>query len=287
MGKLVRGITKNARLICVDSKEVIQKAQEIHNCSPTAIAGFGRLLSIGLMMGVDLKNDDDNISLKITSEGPVKQMLVTANKKGEVKGYMQNPYADKELREDGKLDVGGIIGKGNLQVIKDMGIGKPYVGVSNLVSGEIAEDFADYFARSEQIPSVVGAGVLLGKGLEIKQAGGFIIQLMPNATEEFIQKMENKVKEIKSVTELLAEGKTPQEILEYLMDGVEEVEILQETEVAYSCDCNKDKFYRGLISLGKKEVKSIFTQQEQIETACHFCHKKYKFKKEEFKEFLK
>lgn len=287
MGKLVRGITKNARLICVDSKEVVQKAQEIHNCSPTAIAGFGRLLSIGLMMGVDLKNDNDNISLKITSEGPVKQILVTANKKGEIKGYMQNPYADKELREDGKLDVGGIIGKGNLQVIKDMGMGKPYVGVSNLVSGEIAEDFADYFARSEQIPSVVGAGVLVGKGLEIEQAGGFIIQLMPNASEEFIQKMENKVKGIKSVTELLTEGKTPQEILEYLMEGVEEVEILQEIEVAYSCDCNKDKFYRGLISLGKKEVESIFTQQKEIETACHFCHKKYKFKKEEFEEFLK
>lgn len=287
MGKLVRGISKNARLICVDSKDVIQKAQEIHNCSSTAITGFGRLLSIGLMMGIDLKNDDDSISLKIISEGPIKQMLVTANKKGEIKGYMQNPYADKELREDGKVDVGGIVGKGNLQVIKDMGMGKPYVGISNLVSGEIAEDFADYFARSEQIPSVVGAGVLVGKELEIKQAGGFIIQLMPNATEEFIDKMENKVKGIKSVTELLSEGKTPKEILEYLMDGIEKLEILEETEVKYSCNCNKDKFYRGLISLGKEEIIKVFTEQEEIETACNFCHEKYKFKKEEFEEFLK
>ncbi|MGM0509414.1 MAG: Hsp33 family molecular chaperone HslO [Fusobacteriota bacterium] len=290
MGKLVRGITvnKNARVFAVDSKDVVQKAEDIHVCSPTVIAGFGRLLSIGLMMGADLKNDDDKLSLKITCDGPVKQMIVTASRDGKAKGYVYNPYATSELTSEGKLNVGAIVGRGNLQVIKDMGGNrKPYTGVSNLQTGEIAEDIAHYFAKSEQIRSIVGAGVLAKQEMEISQAGGFIIQLLPGATDEFIDALEERVKDIKPVTQLLSEGKTPQEMLEYLLDGVEEVKILEEQQVEYACDCNREKFFRGVLSLGEKEIKTAFNESDEIETACQFCHEKYKFKKDEIMDAVK
>ncbi|BDU50179.1 Hsp33 family molecular chaperone HslO [Haliovirga abyssi] len=288
MGYLIRGITKNknARFFCVDSKNIVEEAQKIHKCSATTIAAFGRVLTAGVIMGSDLKGEKDLLTIKITGDGALKQIIVTANSKGYVKGYVSNPYADLPLNENGKLDVGGIIGRGNLQIIKDMGLKEPYVGISNLVSGEIGEDLANYFFYSEQVPSVVGVGVLVDKDLSIKRAGGFIIQLLPEADEEFINRLEEKIKTIKSVTEMLESNMSPEDIINSIFENVEDIEILDKKEVKYNCDCDKDRFYRGLITLDKNEIKEMLETDKEIKAKCHFCHKEYIFTEEDFKEFL-
>lgn len=288
MGYIVRGITKskNARFFCVDSTDVVQKAQSIHKCAATAAAAFGRMLTAGLLMGEDLKDESNVLTIQLSARGEVKNIVVTANGKGQVKGYISNPLADKPLNSIGKLDVKGIVDGGFLRVIKDLGMKKPYIGVSNIVSGEIGEDVAYYYFTSEQIPSVVGVGVLVSPGLTIKKAGGFIIQLLPDAKEEFIDKLEEKTKKIKSVTDLLDKGMTPEDIAKYLFDGVDEIEFLGKKEVDFFCDCNREKFYKGVIATGKDEINHIFSEHDNFETVCHFCGVKYTFEKNEFQEFI-
>lgn len=288
MGYLIRGITKNinAKFICVDSKDIVEEAQKIHKCTATTIAAFGRVLTAGIIMGSDLKGEKDLLTIKVTGDGELKQIIVTANSKGDVKGYVSNPYADLPLNKNGKLDVGGIIGRGNLQIIKDMGLKEPYVGISNLVSGEIGEDLANYFFYSEQIPSIVGVGVLVGKDLSVKRAGGFIIQLLPNPDEEFVDKLEEKIKTIKSVTEMLELNMSPEEIMNSIFKDVEDIEILDKTDVKYNCDCDKDRFYKGLITLNKEEIKEMLKEDKEIKAKCNFCHKEYTFVEEDFKDFL-
>lgn len=286
MGQLIRGITKekNARLFCVDTKDVVQKAKDIHNTSLTATAALGRLLTAALMMGVDLKDENSMLTIKIDGDGPVRKIIVTADNNGKVKGDIYNPEVELPLNEKGKLDVASLIGNGNMTVIKDFGMKHPYSGVSPIVSGEIGEDISYYFYHSEQIPSVVGLGVFASPN-EVLSAGGFIIQLLPEAKEEFIDKLENKMSEINSVTELF-NTMTPKEVLEHIMKNVEEFEITEEMDTEYYCNCDKDKFYRALITLGKDEITKLFEKEDKFETECHFCKKKYQFEKKDFNDFI-
>ena len=291
MAKLIRGVSKNARFWVIDSKDIVQKAENIHEMSPTAIAAFGRLLTAGAIMGTNLKGEDI-LTLRIDSEGPINQMVVTATSEGNVKGYVNNPSADLPLKENGQPDVSGLVGPGTLRVIKDMGLrnADPYMGISKLQTGEIAEDIAYYLYTSEQIPSVFALGVSLNDDMTIKSAGGYMIQLMPEADENFIDKLEEKIKNIRPINELFEGGMNPESIARLLYDDmetdddslIESYEILETTELSYSCNCNKDKFYKGLITLGKEEINQIIEHDHKIEVECHFCRTKYSYTEEDF-----
>jgi len=293
MAKLIRGISKNARFWVIDSKDIVQHAENIHEMSPTAIAAFGRLLTAGAIMGTNLKGDD-LLTLRIDSEGPIKQMIVTATSTGDVKGYVGNPAEDLPLKENGQPNVGGLVGTGTLRVIKDMGLrnADPYMGISKLQTGEIAEDIAYYLFTSEQTPSVLALGVSLNDDMTIKSAGGYMVQLMPGADDNFIDKLENKIKNIRTINELLEGGMNPEAIAKLLYDDmdseeeklVEDYEILETTEVNYACNCSKDKFYKGLITLGKEEIDHILEHDKKLEVECHFCRKKYAYTEEDFKD---
>ena len=294
MGKLIRGVSKNARFFLVDSTDIIQKALEIHKCSPTAIDAFGRLLTAGVIMGSTLKGKD-LLTLRTDTDGILNNMVVTADSNGGVKGYVSNASADVELKDNGRSNVGALVGRGMLRIIKDMGLKEPYVGMSPIDSGEIAQDLAYYFFNSDQTPTVIALGVKLKDGETIACAGGYMIQLLPGAEENFIAALEKKIEAIRPMTELMMGGMDLKRILKLLYEDmnseddekmVEEYEILEEKEVDYDCNCDRDKFYRGLITLGKKELDEIFTTQEFLETECHFCGKKYKFIKEDFKDIL-
>lgn len=294
MSKLIRGISKNARFWVIDSTELVSKAQEIHKMSPTALAAFGRLITAGSMMGTNLKGEDI-LTLRIDSNGPIKQMVVTASSKGEVKGYVANPVADMPLKTNGQPNVAEVIGQGTLRIIKDMGFrnAEPYVGVSNLQTSEIAEDIAYYFFTSEQTPTVIALGVSLNNDMTVKSAGGYMIQLLPGAEDSFIDKLENKIRGIRTISELLDGGMTPERIAKLLYedmesenpnDLVEEYQILEEINSIYKCNCNREKFYKGIITLGQKEINKILEEENKIEVECQFCGAKYKYGKEDFEE---
>ncbi|AVQ30197.1 MAG: Hsp33 family molecular chaperone HslO [Fusobacterium varium] len=294
MSKIIRGVSKNARFFLVDSTNIVQEALDIHKCSPTAIDAFGRLLTAGVMMGSTLKGKD-LLTLRTDTDGPLDNMVVTADSDGGVKGYVSNPLADVVLTDNGKSNVGALIGKGMLRIIKDMGLKEPYVGMSPIDSGEIAQDLAYYFFNSDQTPTVIALGVKLKDEKTVACAGGYMIQLLPGAEECFIGALEEKIQAIRPMTELMMGGMDLKRILKLLYEDmssedneklIEEYEILEEKEVSYKCNCDKDKFYRGLITLGKKELNEIFETQKFLETECHFCGKKYKFTKEDFKEIL-
>lgn len=292
MAKLIRGVSKNARFWVIDSTDIVQQAENIHEMSPTAIAAFGRLLTAGAIMGTNLKGED-LLTLRIDSEGPIKQMIVTAASTGDVKGYVGNPTEDLPLKENGQPNVGGLVGAGTLRVIKDMGLrnADPYMGISKLQTGEIAEDIAYYLFSSEQVPSVLSLGVSLNDDMTIKSAGGYMIQLMPGAEDGFIDKLENKIKSIRTINELLEGGMDLDAIAKLIYDdmdseeekSVEKYEILERTEVNYACNCSKDKFYKGLITLGKEEIDHILEHDKKIEVECHFCRTKYAYTEEDFK----
>lgn len=293
--RIIRGASKNARFFLADTTEIVQKALDIHECSPTAIAAFGRFLTAGVIMGMSLKGDD-LLTLITSTDGLVPQMTVTANGKGEVKGYLANPQADLPPRPTGRPDVANLIGKGSLRVIKDMGLKEPYVGLSEINSGEIAEDIAYYYVTSEQTPTVIALGVDLKDNKTVRSAGGYMIQLFPDADEKFIDRLEEKIKAIRNVTELFKGGMDLERILKLLYEDmtdenheklVEDYEIMEEREISYSCNCSKEKYYKGLITLGKEELKKLFEEMKgTIETECHFCRKKYQFTEDDFKDFL-
>ncbi len=295
MARLIRGASKNARFFIVDSKDVVQKAQDIHNCSPTAIAAFGRLLTAGIIMGVGLKGDD-LMTLRTDTDGLLNHMVVTSDAKGRIKGYLSNPAGDLPLKSNGQPDVGGLVGKGMLRVIKDMGLKEPYIGVSNIQTGEIAEDIAYYYYTSDQTPTVLALGVSLNDDMSIKNAGGYMIQLLPDSEDKFIDELERKIGSIRPVTELFDGEMTLERIAKLLYEDmddekyeklIEDYEIYEEIETKYSCNCEKDKFYKGLVTLGKEQLQDIFFQKESIEVECHFCRTKYEFKKEEFENIMK
>ncbi len=274
------------RAFVATTRELVEYARSIHNTSPVATAALGRLLTAGAMMGSMMKGDGDLLTLQIKCSGPIKGVTVTADSLANVKGYVYDPTVMLPPNPSGKLDVGGALGAGILSVIKDMGLKDPYVGQTELVSGEIAEDITYYYAASEQIPSSVALGILMNKENTVKRAGGFIIQLMPFAEEETISKLEKKVSEISSITNLLDDGLTPEEILDRILGEFNPV-ILDTMPTAFACNCSKERVEKAIISIGKKDIREMIEDNEPIEVNCHFCNKSYQFSIEELQEILK
>lgn len=274
------------RAFAVTSRELVEKARESHNTSPVATAALGRLLSAGAMMGVMMKGEKDVLTLQMKGSGPLGGNTVTADSMGNVKGYVDNPNAMLPPNAEGKLDVGGAIGIGILNVIKDMGLKEPYNGTVELKTGEIGDDLTYYFATSEQVPSAVGLGVLMNKDNTVKQAGGFIIQLMPFIDEKVVDKLEEKLAHVKSVTAMLDNGYTPEMILEELL-GEFGLEITDTMPTKFTCNCDKKRVEKALIGVGRKNLNEMVQDGKTIEVNCHFCNAKYEFTVEELKELIK
>lgn len=271
------------RVFATTTKNTIEEARQRHQTSPVATAALGRLMTAAVMMGNMLKDEQDLLTLQIKGSGPLGGIMVTTNSKGEVKGYVHNPDVELPLNAEGKLDVSGAIGLGILNIIKDIGLKKPYIGQTHLVSGEIAEDLTYYFASSEQIPSVVALGVLIDRDLSVKQAGGFIIQLLPDADENLIDLLEKNLINMPSVTTLLEENKSPEELLKQVLGDLDMV-IHEKTDTKFYCNCNTNKVEKALISVGKKDILEMIEDNEPVELACHFCNTKYTFSVDELKE---
>ncbi|MDU6341110.1 MAG: Hsp33 family molecular chaperone HslO [Clostridium sp.] len=274
------------RIIAGSTTNLVEKAREIHECTPVAAAALGRLLTAGALLGSTLKSEKDVTTLKINGGGDAEGVVVTAYKGGIVKGYIGNPYGDLPLNSKNKLDVGGYIGKnGNLIIIKDLGLKDPYVGQVPIFSGEIAEDLAYYFTVSEQTPSAVALGVLVNTDYSIKCAGGFIVQMMPGADDLLADVITYRLEEIPSITTLLDEGKTIKEIIEYIFDGMD-LKILEEVEPEFKCNCSREKVEKALISIGEKELREIAEEGKDEELKCHFCNASYVFTKEDIQKLL-
>lgn len=286
---MVRAIAGNAqiRAFAATARDTVETARQAHDLSPVATAALGRTLIGGAMMGAMLKGEKDVLTLQIKGDGPIGQITVTADSKGIVKGYVQNPSVMLPPNGAGKLDVGGAVGYGILQVIKDMGLKDPYCGQTVLQTGEIAEDLTYYFASSEQVPSSVGLGVLMDKDLaNVRQAGGFIIQLMPFAEDFVIEQLEKNLTQIPSVTTMLDDGLTPKQMLEKVLEGMD-VEFTDTLPIEFKCNCSKERVEKALISVGEKDLKEMIADGKPIEVNCHFCSKNYTFSIDELETLLK
>ena len=274
------------RAFAAVTTEMVESAREHHNTSPVATAALGRLLTAGAMMGSMMKGEKDVLTLQIKAGGPLQGITVTADSQGNVKGYVGNPDVCIPANSKGKLDVAGAVGPGFLTVIKDMGLKEPYSGQVMLQTCEIAEDLTYYFATSEQVPSAVGLGVLMNKNNTVRQAGGFIVQLLPFAEEEVISKLEQNVQKISSVTSLLEEGHTPESLLEKVLEGFD-IQIMEKTDTRFHCNCTRERVEKALISIGRKELNEMIQEGKPIEMNCHFCNTNYTFTVEELKEILR
>ena len=274
------------RAFAAVTTEMVETAREHHNTSPVATAALGRLLTAGAMMGSMMKGEKDVLTLQIKAGGPLQGITVTADSQGNVKGYVGNPDVCIPANSKGKLDVAGAVGPGFLTVIKDMGLKEPYSGQVMLQTCEIAEDLTYYFATSEQVPSAVGLGVLMNKNNTVRQAGGFIVQLMPFAEEEVISRLEQNVQKINSVTNLLEEAHTLESLLEKVLEGFD-VQINEKMDTRFCCNCSKERVAKALISIGRKELNEMIQEGKPIEMNCHFCNTNYNFTVEELKEILR
>lgn len=273
------------RAFAATTRELTEEARKAHNTSPVATADLGRLLTAGAMMGYEMKGEEDLLTLKIQGDGPMQGLTVTADAHGNVKGYVFNPMVMLPPNDKGKLDVGGAIGVGVLSVIKDIGLKEPYTGQTMLVTGEIAEDLTYYYASSEQTPSSVALGVLMNRDNTVRQAGGFMLQLMPGASEDIISRLEKKLEEITSITTLLDAGNSPEKILEYIL-GEFGLEINDRIPASFTCGCTKERVEKALISVGKRELQEMIDEGKTIEVNCHFCNKNYGFSVDELKTLL-
>ncbi|MBQ5911466.1 MAG: Hsp33 family molecular chaperone HslO [Clostridia bacterium] len=288
MGKLIRCITSCGEVMAtaVDTTDIVNEAERIHRTSAVVTAALGRLLTAGSMMGNMLKGKDDTITLRVNGDGPTGSLIVVSDFNGDVRGYVQNPVVELPLNEKGKLDVGGAVGKnGLLYVLKDLGLKEPFSGSVPLVSGEIAEDITSYYALSEQIPTVCALGVLVNPDLSVKAAGGYIIQLLPAASDKTIDKLEKSIMEMASVTTMLSGGMTPEEIVKTALKEFE-VEVLYTQDIEYKCNCSKERVSKALISLGKEELTEMAEEKGVTEISCHFCDKVYKFSSSELKKLI-
>ena len=289
MDKLTKAVTKNGyiRIYAVNSRETAEAARKYHNTMPLGTAALGRLLTGGLLMGAMLKDENTGLTIQLKGDGPLGMVLAVADSAGHVKGYIGNPSADLPLNSRGKIDVGGGVGKnGYLNVVKDMHMKEPYIGQVPIQTGEIGDDLAFYFAQSEQIPSMVALGVLVDRDYSVKQAGGFIVQIMPDCDEFNLKKFEKTAQSITSVTSMLDSGMTNEELIKKVMDGFE-VDILEEMPVGYHCDCCSERMVRAITSLGKKEIGDIIREQGKAEIVCQFCNKAYTYDKEQLEEMMK
>lgn len=285
---MVRATAANAqiRAFACTTRETVETARAAHNTSPVVTAALGRLLSAGVMMGSMLKGDDELITLQIKGDGPIGGLTVTADRNGHVKGYANVPDVILPANAQGKLDVGGAVGAGVLSVIRDMGLKDPYVGQTDLQTGEIAEDLTYYYAASEQVPSSVGLGVLMNKDNHVRQAGGFIIQVLPNAEDAVIDRLEKRLGEVDSVTKLLEDGMSPEDIVRYLMDGMD-VDFLDTIPTQYHCNCSRERVSRAIASIGRKDLEEMIKDGEPVEVNCDFCGSHYLFDTEDLKQMLK
>ena len=293
--RMLRGISKSARFFIADSTELVKEAQKLHNLDPIAITLFGKLLTATAMMGQDLKGEKDVLTLRFNGDGAYGILLSTAKHNGQVKGYIGNTEKVIDINKKDSLGNIDFIGNGTFQVIKDMGLKDPFVGLINISSSDIANNIANYFFTSEQIKSVVSLGVKLNEKGEVEKAGGFIIQLLPNVEDSFIDKIENKLKNIKSITDLLDGGFNLERIVKLIYEDmsdeeneklVEEYQILEESHLEYKCDCSRERFLSGLMTLGRDEIEELLETQGKIEVECHFCMKKYDYYEEDFKNYL-
>lgn len=284
---MVRAIdeTGSIRIFSSSTTNLVEHSRKVHQTSPVSTAALGRVMTASLLMGDTLKNDNDKVSIQVTGDGLIRNILAISNSRGEVKGYISNPRAELPLKRKGKLDVGGAIGNGNLTVIKDLGMREPYVGQTQLVSGEIAEDLAHYFATSDQQPSVVALGVLIEKDYTVKAAGGYIIQVLPNAEEEVIVKLEENISKAEPVSTLIEKGYTPEEVIDYICEGLD-MKILEKKDLKFVCDCCEDRIERALISIGEKDLTEIIEEDGQAEICCEFCDTKYQFDKDRLNSLL-
>lgn len=285
---IVRGTAADnqIRVFAATTRALVEEARKAHNTSPVATAALGRLLTGGVMMGSMMKGDKDLLTLQIQCNGPIKGLTVTADSQGNVKGYAYNPNVMLPPSDKGKLDVGKALDLGVLNVIKDMGLKEPYMGQTQLVSGEIAEDLTYYFATSEQVPSAVALGVLMNKDNTVKRAGGFIIQLMPFAEDGLAEKLEEKLKNMEPITALLEKGMTPEDIIDSVL-GEFGVEIMDTLPAQFYCNCTKERVEKAIVSVGAKELNEMIQEGKPIEVNCHFCNKNYTFSIEELKEILR
>ncbi len=282
---MVRATAGNAqiRAFAATTRDLAEYARKAHNLSPIAAAALGRLMTGTAMMGTMMDNDDDLITVKMDGDGPLKGVLATADRHGNVKGYAVNPYVIMEPNAAGHLNVGGGIGEGTLTVIRDMGLKEPYVGQVPLYSGEVAEDLTYYFTKSEQTPSSVGLGVLVEReSLSVIAAGGFIIQLLPFADEQTITHLEFNLQKFSSVTDILKAGKTPEELLEIVLEGFD-IEFTDKLDLNFYCNCDKDRVERALMLIGKKDIQEMIDDGKDIELRCHFCNKAYTFSVDDLK----
>ena len=286
--KIIKALAHNGKIsiTCANTTNLVEEARKIHDLSPVATAAFGRLLTIASIMGNEMKNQNDKLTIQIKGNGPIGTMLVTANNIPQVKGYVGDAHVDLPLNEFGKLDVGEAVGhEGYINVIKDIGLKEPYIGVSPLVSGEIAEDFANYFVNSEQRQAAVALGVLVDRN-GVKSAGGYLITPMPDATEEEISKVEQAIFNAGAMSKMLDENLSLEDIAKKVT-GDENIEILEDNITPeYKCDCSKEHMKDALISIGKKDLEEILKEDGKAELMCHFCNKKYTFTKEELEEII-
>ena len=274
------------RAFAVTSKELVEEAKNRHGTCPIMTAALGRLLSAGVMMGSMMKGEKDRLTLQIQGDGPGGGLTVTADASGHVKGYPHVAVIDLPVNDQGKLNVGGAMGNGTLRVIKDLGLKEPYIGQAALQTGEIAEDLTYYFAVSEQVPSSVGLGVLMNKDNTVRQAGGFIIQLMPFVEDEVIEKLEKNLKSLEPVTTMLDRGFTPERMLEEVLQGFE-VTVNDTMPVSFYCNCSKERVTKALISIGADKMQEMIDDGEPVSINCHFCNTDYTFEIDELKEIVR
>ncbi len=286
MGNITRAIDSegNLRISFIESRDIVNTAQSIHNTSPVVTAALGRTLTMTALMGSMLKAETDNVTVYIRGDGPLKGMVCSSDGAGMVKGYAYEPLVDLPLKR-GKLDVGGAVGKGSLAISRDLGMKEPYVGRVPLVTGEIGEDFTYYYAKSEQTPTAIALGVLVDTDLSAKQAGGFIVQLMPGASDAVAIRLEENLRNLPPVTTMLEEGLTAEDIIEKIAEGFL-LKFLDKVTYSYRCDCNRDKICRALISLGKDELTDMIEKDGGAELTCQFCPKVYRFDADELKSLL-
>lgn len=278
MGRIVRTISKDASVVCsaIDGKDIVSEIERIHKTSAVVTAALGRLSMAASLMGFGLKGEKDSITVRLNGGGPTGSLIAVADSFGNVKSYVQNPVVEIPLNQFGKLDVKGAVGtNGYLGVVKDLGLKEPYSGQVPIVSGEIAEDITNYLATSEQVPSACALGVLVNPDLTVAQAGGFIVELLPFASEEVVTAIEENIKKMSSVTTLLSEGKSVEDIAMMALDGLEP-NVLDDFKVSYRCTCSREKVETALISTGKEELLDM-AKDEQTQVECHFCDKKYVF----------
>ncbi len=281
--KLVRGQSTDGaiRVFAAITTDIAERAREIHQCMPVASAALGRTLTAVAIMGAGLKNETDSVTLQFSGDGPLGKIVAVTDSKSRVRGYVQNPLIDLPLNKKGKIDVGSGIGKGSMSVVRDLGMKEPYIGQVPIVTGEVAEDITYYYAKSEQTPTAVGLGVLVDTDYSIKASGGFMIQLMPFATEQTAEILEKQIRSLPSVTDMITSGMTAEDILFCVTEGFDMIMDNNYITPLYECKCSKDRMERALISIGKEELRKLIEEQGEAELCCQFCDRKYTFNKNE------